>query len=73
MARLGTSLWDWTGELKIFDPLAQGAYDGWAYGPFIVNRFTEWNAATRELGIYYLLSLSTPYQVQLMYTRLHLD
>jgi uncharacterized protein with PIN domain len=100
VARLGTSLWEWSDELIIFDPQAQGAYgvymhaigldsfhvdipppqdpnkpehDGWAYGPFIVNRFTEWNAATRELGIYYLLSLSTPYQVQLMHTRLHLD
>ncbi len=48
-------------------------HPGWAYGPFILNRFTEWNESSRELVIYYLLSLSSPYQVQLMSTKLHLD
>jgi hypothetical protein len=47
-------------------------HPGWAYGVFILNRFTEWSARTQELGIYYLLSPSSPYQVQLMYTRLRL-
>jgi hypothetical protein len=47
--------------------------DGFAYGAFILNRFTEaWDETKRELGIYYLLSLSSPYQVQLMYSRLRL-
>jgi len=31
---------------------------------------TRVDVTTRELGIYYLLSLSSPYQVQLMHTRL---
>jgi hypothetical protein len=47
-------------------------HDGWAYGAYILNRFTEWDEPHRELGIYYLLSLSSPYQVQLMHTRLHI-
>ena len=54
------------------DP-AKPEHDGWAYGPFLLKRFTEWNATARELGIYYLLSLSSPYQVQLMCTRLRVD
>jgi hypothetical protein len=45
-------------------------HDGWAYGAFLLSRYTEWDVTTRELGIYYLLSLSSPYQVQLMHTRL---
>ncbi len=45
---------------------------GWAYGAYLVNRFTEWNAETKELGLYYVLSFGSPYQIQLMYTRLDL-
>jgi hypothetical protein len=101
VARIGKTLWDWSDEKEIFNPIAQGAYgrymhkvgspyhinpdippsqdpakpehDGWAYGAFLLNRYTEWDATTRELGIYYLLSLSSPYQVQLMHSRLRLD
>jgi Tachylectin len=100
VARIGTSLWEWSAEIEIFNPFTQGAYgvymhqvghpyhihpdippsqdpnkpehDGWAYGAFLLNHFTEWNVTTRELDIYYLLSLSSPYQVQLMHTRLRL-
>ncbi len=43
---------------------------GWAYGPFILNRFTQWNPDTRELDFYYLMSTGRPYQVQLMQSRL---
>ena len=43
---------------------------GWAYGAFILNRFTEWDEASRILGIYYLLSTGRPYQMHLMHTRL---
>jgi hypothetical protein len=45
---------------------------GWAYGAFLLQRFTEWDETTRELGLYYLLSTGTPYQVQVMHTRLRL-
>src|SRR6185369_5772491 len=74
VARIGKTLWDWSDEIKIFDPIALGAYgrymhqvgspnhinpdippaqdpakpehDGWAYGAFLLNRYTEWDAAT---------------------------
>ncbi len=45
---------------------------GWAYGAFILNRFTEWDQANRILKIYYLLSTGRPYQVQLMNTWLRI-
>ncbi len=48
-------------------------HDGWAYGAFLLNRYTEWHAATRELGIYYLMSTSSPYQVHIMHSRVRLD
>jgi hypothetical protein len=48
-------------------------HPGWAYGAYILNRFTEWNPTTRELVMYYLLSLSSPYQIQLMCSKIALD
>ena len=50
-------------------------HDGWAYGAFLLQRFTTptWDERTRELDLYYLMSTSTPYQVQLMRTRIRLD
>lgn len=44
---------------------------GSAYGCLIVKRYTEYDASTRKLGIYYLLSTSRPYQVHLMHSQLH--
>jgi hypothetical protein len=43
---------------------------GWAYGAFILERFTTFDRASRILSIYYLLSLSSPYQVQVMHSKL---
>lgn len=40
---------------------------GWAYGPFLLNRYCTWDEASRTLSLYYLLSLSSPYQVQVMH------
>lgn len=45
---------------------------GNAYGAFLLDRFTRWDAQTRTLDLYYLLSLFSPYQVQLMHTTLRL-
>jgi hypothetical protein len=45
------------------------AYDGWpgyAYGPFNLNRYTEWDPQSRTVTLYYLMSTFAPYQVQLM-------
>ncbi|MDQ2812579.1 MAG: hypothetical protein M3Z75_12100 [Actinomycetota bacterium] len=44
---------------------------GWAYGCYPLGRFTTWNPGTQELVRYYLLSLSRPYQVQVMKSTLH--
>jgi hypothetical protein len=95
VARLGTTPWDWSDEIIVFDPLRENAlgrfmrrpgddlndvppvlppdYDtayggktSFAYGAFLLNRYTKWNPVARDLTIYYLLSTFRPYQVQLM-------
>jgi hypothetical protein len=38
----------------------------WAYGAFLINRYTTFNADSRILNLVYLMSPSYPYQVQLM-------
>ena len=45
---------------------------GWAYGIFLVKRYTTWDPAARILGIYYLLSTGSPYQVNLMHSTIRL-
>jgi hypothetical protein len=97
VARFGTTPWNWSEEVEIFNPCVEGAFGrymhwpfrdqirhddppglnfeekpGWAYGAFLLKRFCKWDAARRELDIYYLLSLSSPYQVQVMFSRVHL-
>jgi len=47
-------------------------HDGWAYGAFILTRYSHWSEAERVLTLTFLLSLSSPYQVQLMQARLRL-
>jgi hypothetical protein len=44
-------------------------HDGWAYGAFLLTHYTKWDPAARELTIFYLMSLSSPYHVQLMRSR----
>ena len=46
---------------------------GNAYGAFLLpERFTRWDGDTGTLDLYYLLSLWSPYQVQVMRTTLRL-
>jgi hypothetical protein len=45
---------------------------GWAYGAHLIPRYTEWDPVTGELGVFYLLSTASPYQVQLMHSRIRL-
>lgn len=47
-------------------------HKGWAYGASLLGRFTRWHPQTRELDLVYMLSLSSPYQVQLMKTTLRM-
>ena len=49
-----------------------GDAPGWAYGAFLMQRFTGWDAGPRELTLAYLMSTSNPYQVQVMRTRLRM-
>jgi len=44
---------------------------GWAYGAFIVAPLTRWNPGDRTLTLFYLMSTSRPYQVQLMRSSFH--
>ena len=44
----------------------------WAYGAFLVDRYTTWDDGLRILNLTYLMSPSSPYQVQLMETALRL-
>lgn len=46
---------------------------GWAYGAFLLERFTRWDAPSRTLSLHYLLSLGRPYQVQLFNTKLRIE
>jgi Repeat of unknown function (DUF346) len=83
IARLGTTPWNWSDEIKIISPDSpQSGYlysEPWSktrdhpYGPSILKRFTEWDPTTRVLGIYFLISLNYGYQVHLMRTQLPLD
>ena len=82
-ARVGTTPWNWSDETHIISSIsAETSYlytekysnkGSHPYGPSILKRFTEWDATTRVLGIYFLISLSAGYQVHLMRTQLRLD
>ena len=47
-------------------------HPGWPYGAFLIDRYTTWNATSRNLTVAYLMSTSSPFQVQLMETTLML-
>jgi hypothetical protein len=67
--------WPFTDEIRRADPPGLSHFEerpGWAYGAFLLRRFVKWHADARELDLYYLLSLSSPYQVQAMFTKLRL-
>ncbi|HEY6988560.1 MAG TPA: hypothetical protein VH369_09260 [Bryobacteraceae bacterium] len=49
-----------------------GDHPGWAYGAFLINRFCRWEAHSRVLTLHYLLSLSIPYQPQLIQSRVRI-
>jgi hypothetical protein len=81
MARVAASLMRWSDEIKLFDqkrdlpPRADSIWkdgESWAYGAFIVRRFTQWDPARSRVRIRYFLSLFRPYQIQLMESQIHL-
>jgi hypothetical protein len=44
----------------------------WAYGAFLIDRYTTWDTERRVLNLVYLMSSASPYQVQLMETAVRL-
>ncbi len=53
------------------DPAAVD-HPGWAYGAFILESYTTWDAEARILSLFYLLSFAYPYQVQVMHSSLRI-
>jgi hypothetical protein len=49
-------------------PRQAASQKGWAYGGFIVDRYTKWYPQDRILQLVYTLSTGAPYQIQLMET-----
>jgi hypothetical protein len=66
VARFGASPWEWSEEIETFRPAVR------AYGAFLLNRFTRWDAERRDVSLYYLLSFDDPRQVHVMFSRLRL-
>ena len=58
-------------DLNLLPPERPSADSGWAYAPFLLNRYTRWDAQCRKATIYYLMSTNSPYQVMLMCSQLH--
>lgn len=82
-ARISASThpWDWSPEVKIFDPDRERAWGpimvdevgGFAYGAYLLNPYTNWDAASRTVTIQYLMSPGDPYGVVLMRSQIQLN
>src|SRR5829696_4388256 len=57
-------------NLNLLPPERPSADSGWAYAPFLLNRYTRWDGQRRIATIYYLTSTNSPYQVMLMRSQL---
>jgi len=57
-------------NLHLMPPERPSADSGWAYAPFLVNRYTRWDTQCRIATIHYLMSTNSPYQVMLMRSQL---
>ena len=53
-------------------PVFPGQPKGFAYGAFLLNRYTAWNAREQIVTIWYLMSTFSPYQVQLMRSQIRI-
>jgi hypothetical protein len=80
-ARIGTTPWDWSPEVKIFDPDREQAWGdyikdevgGYPYGAALLNAYTNWDATTHIVTIQYLLSTLDPYGVVLLYSQIKIN
>ena len=57
-------------DLNVGPPFRQPSDWGWAYAPFLLNRYTKWEKDKPVVNIYYLISVNSPYQVMLMRSQL---
>ncbi len=46
---------------------------GGTYGPYLVNRWNNWDDRSQQAGIYFTMSTWIPYQPQLIRARLKLE
>lgn len=54
-------------------PIFPGEPQGFAYGAFLLNGHTIWNADEQTATIWYLMSTFSPYQVQLMRSQIRIE
>jgi hypothetical protein len=59
-------------QLNNIPPPQAPSDKAWAYGAFLIDRYTTWQPEYRLLNLRYLMSVGSPYQVQLMETTVHL-
>ena len=64
--------WPGRDDPSRWPPVFPGEPRGFAYGAFLLDRHTTWNARERTATIWYLMSTFSPYQVQLMRSQIRI-
>jgi hypothetical protein len=64
--------WPGLDDINSRVPPDYGNTQGFAYGAFVIPRFSRWDPVSRELSLAYLMSTWQPYQVQVMRTQIRL-
>jgi hypothetical protein len=64
--------WPGLDDIHSCDPPTVAEGPAWAYGAFLLDGRSKIDLIRGNVDLYYLLSLSSPYQVQLMHTSLQL-
>jgi hypothetical protein len=76
-ARFAATPWDLATApaVTIFDPTTVTYLNSasWPYGANLIERYTRWHPDTSELDLAYLLSLASPYEIQLMRTTVRMS
>ena len=60
-------------SLDSLEPPRAASLPGYAYSPFLLSRYTTWNAAKHHIALTYLMATFVPYQVMLMQATLQLS
>ena len=64
--------WPGKDDPNRWPPAFPGEPKGFAYGAFLLNPYTNWNAREQTATIWYLMSTFSPYQVQLMRSQIRI-